>query len=91
MMSEMYDIAVDDFPQLYSSIFILSLVITLPLLAIERNKPILIRNVSILVLTLSLIFSYLFFDNSLILITLALICYIGSFSVLEAGIPSALI
>ena len=90
MMSEMYDIAVDDFPQLYSSIFILSLVITLPLLAIERNKPILIRNVSVLVLTLSLIFAYLFFDNSLILITLALICYIGSFSVLEASIPSAL-
>ena len=90
MMSEMYSIAVDDFPQLYSSIFILSLVITLPLLGVERNKPILIRNVSILLLTLSLVFSYIFFDTSLILITLALICYIGSFSVLEAGIPSAL-
>ena len=90
MMSEMYSIAVDDFPQLYSSIFILSLVITLPLLGVERNKPILIRNVSRLLLTLSLVFSYIFFDTSLILITLALICYIGSFSVLEAGIPSAL-
>ena len=90
MMSEMYSITVDDFPQLYSSIFILSLVITLPLLGVERNKPILIRNVSILLLTLSLVFSYIFFDTSLILITLALICYIGSFSVLEAVIPSAL-
>tara|TARA_Y100001958_G_scaffold120209_1_gene87289 strand:- start:61 stop:1170 length:1110 start_codon:yes stop_codon:yes gene_type:complete len=90
MMSEMYSIAVSDFPQLYSSIFILSLVITLPLLGIERKKPVLIRNVSILLLTLSLVCSYLFFDTSLILITLALICYIGSFSVLEAGIPSAI-
>ena len=90
MMTEMYSIAVDDFPQLYSSIFILSLVITLPLLGMERNKPILIRNTSILLLTISLVFAYLFFNNSLFVVTIALICYIGSFSVLEAGIPSAL-
>ena len=90
MMSEVYRIAVDDFPQLYSSIFILSLVITLPLLGLERRKPDLTRNTSVLLLSLSLIFVYLFFDTSLIIITSALICYIGSFSVLEAGIPSAL-
>lgn len=90
MMSEIYRIAVDDFPQLYSSIFILSLVITLPLLGLERSKPHLTRNTSVLLLSLSLIFIYLFFDTSLIIITGALICYIGSFSVLEAGIPSAL-
>ncbi len=90
MMYEVYRIAVDDFPQLYSSIFILSLVITLPLLGIERSKPHLTRNTSVLLLSLSLIFIYLFFDTSLIIITTALICYIGSFSVLEAGIPSTL-
>ena len=49
-----------------------------------------IRNVSILLLTLSLVFVYAFFDTSLFIIITALICYIGSFSVLEAGIPSAL-
>ena len=90
MMSEVYSIAVDDFPQLYSSIFILSLVITLPLLGFERKKPIIIRNISLLTLTISLAFAYFFFDTSLIIITSALIFYIGSFSVLEAGIPSAL-
>ena len=90
MMSEVYSIAVDDFPQLYSSIFILSLVITLPLLGFERKKPIIIRNISLLTLATSLALAYFFFDTSLIIITSALIFYIGSFSVLEAGIPSAL-
>ncbi len=90
MMSDLYRITTDDFPQLYSSIFILSLIITLPLLGLERNKPVLIRNVSILLLTLSLVFVYAFFDTSLFIIITALICYIGSFSFLEAGIPSAL-
>ena len=90
MMSEVYRISVDDFPQLYSSIFVLSLIVTLPLLGLERNKPILIRNTSILLLTLSLVFIYVFFDYNILIITIALICYIGSFSVLEAGIPSAL-
>ena len=90
MMSDVYGIAVDDFPQLYSSIFILSLVITLPLLGLERSKPHLTRNTSVLLLSLSLVFVYLFFETSLIIITTALICYIGSFSVLEAGIPSTL-
>ena len=90
MMTDKYSIVIDDFPQIYSSIFILSLVVTLPLLGFERKKPALVRNLSLIILTVSLIFAYLFFDNSLVIIMSALVCYIGSFSVLEAGIPSTL-
>ena len=90
MMTEIYEISLDDFPQLYSSIFILSLAVTLPLLGYERKKPLLIRNLSLLILTLSLIFSFLFFNSSIVIIMTSLVCYIGAFSVLEAGIPSAL-
>ena len=60
MMTEIYEISLDDFPQLYSSIFILSLAVTLPLLGYERKKPLLIRNLSLLILTLSLIFHFFF-------------------------------
>ena len=87
MMTEIYEISLDDFPQLYSSIFILSLAVTLPLLGYERKKPLLIRNLSLLILTLSLIFSFLFFNSSIVIIMTSLVCYIGAFSVLEAGIP----
>ncbi len=90
MMTELYQISLDDFPQIYSSIFILSLIITLPLLGYERKKPLLVRNLSLLILTLSLILSFLSFSSSLIIIMTSLVCYIGAFSVLEAGIPSAL-
>ena len=90
MMTEKYSIVIDDFPQIYSSIFILSLVVTLPLLGFERKKPTLVRNLSLTILAISLIFAYLFFDSSLMIIMSALVCYIGSFSVLEAGIPSTL-
>ncbi len=90
MMTEIYAIALDDFPQIYSSIFILSLIITLPLLRFERKRAVMVRNISIIALSLSLIITYLFFSTSLFAVIAALICYIGSFSVLEAGIPSAL-
>tara|TARA_Y100000389_G_scaffold172096_1_gene180293 strand:- start:860 stop:2014 length:1155 start_codon:yes stop_codon:yes gene_type:complete len=90
MMTELYSISVDDFPQLYSSIFILSLIVTLPLLGYDRKNPILVRNFSVLILTLALLTAFIFFQSSLLIIMLALVFYIGSFSVLEAGIPSAL-
>ncbi len=90
MMTEVYAFVVDEFPQLYSSIFILSLMITLPLLGFERKRPNIIRNLSVIILTLSLIGIYSLFSTSLFGVVVALICYIGSFSVLEAGIPSAL-
>jgi MFS family permease len=90
MMTEIYLISINEFPQLYSSIFILSLVITLPLLGYDRKNPVLVRNISLIILSLSLIFSFQFYNISLFIIMIALIFYIGSFSVLEAGIPSSL-
>ena len=39
MMTDKYSIVIDDFPQIYSSIFILSLVVTLPLLGFEEKNP----------------------------------------------------
>ena len=90
MMTEIYLISVSEFPQLYSSIFILSLVITLPLLGYERKKPVLVKNISLVILSFSLIFSSQFYNTNLFIIMIALIFYIGSFSVLEAGIPSSL-
>jgi predicted MFS family arabinose efflux permease len=39
---------------------------------------------------LSLIFSFQFYNTNLFIIMTALIFYIGSFSVLEAGIPSSI-
>ena len=90
MMTEKYLIDIDDFPQFYSSLFILSLIITLPLLGFERRQPIKVRGLSTAILAISLVASYLFFEKSLLIIMAALICYIGTFSVLEASIPSAL-
>ncbi len=90
MMTEKYLIDIADFPQLYSSLFILSLIITLPLLGFERKQPIRVRDLSTAILAISLVVSYLFFEKSLLIIMTALICYIGTFSVLEASIPSAL-
>ena len=90
MMIDVYTMVVDDFPQFYSSIFILSLVITLPLLGFERKRPFAVRSASIIILSFSLVILYLFFSDNLLISIAALICYIGSFSVLEASIPSAL-
>ena len=90
MMIDVYTMVVDDFPQFYSSIFILSLVITLPLLGFERKRPFAVRSASIIILSFSLIILYFFFSGNLLISIAALICYIGSFSVLEASIPSAL-
>lgn len=90
MMTDIYLISISDFPQLYSSIFILSLVITLPLLGYDRKNPSLVRNISLVILSLSLIFSFQFYNTNLFIIMTALIFYIGSFSVLEAGIPSSI-
>ncbi len=90
MMTDVYLISVNDFPQLYSSIFILSLIITLPLLGYDRKNPVLVKNISLIILSFSLIFSFQFYNTNLFIIMIALIFYIGSFSVLEAGIPSSL-
>ena len=61
MMIDVYTMVVDDFPQFYSSIFILSLVITLPLLGFERKRPFAVRSASIIILSFSLVILYLFF------------------------------
>ena len=61
MMIDVYTMVVDDFPQFYSSIFILSLVITLPLLGFERKRPFAVRFASIIILSFSLVILYLFF------------------------------
>ena len=60
MMIDVYTMVVDDFPQFYSSIFILSLVITLPLLGFERKRPFAVRSASIIILSFSLVILYLF-------------------------------
>ena len=79
MMSEIYRIAVDDFPQLYSSIFILSLVITLPLLGLERSKPHLTRNTSVLLLSKQIMGIILMLPNDIFSILS------GPLEILESG------
>ena len=87
-LTDIHDIASNEYPQVFSFILSMSLVVIIPMLIFERKKPEQARLLSTFLLLCSLVIMTIYYLNPIYTV-LALIIFMGSFSVIEASLPSS--
>ena len=87
-LTNIHDIDSKEYPQVFSFVLSMALIMIIPMLIFERKKPEQARLFSTFLLLCSLVIMTIFYSSPIYTI-LALIIFMGSFSVIEASLPSS--
>ena len=88
-LTDVHDIDSNEYPQVFSFILMMSLLLIIPMLFYERREPRKARIYSNFLLLSSLIIMTTFYHDAIYTI-LALVVFMGAFSVIEASLPSSI-
>tara|TARA_B100000949_G_scaffold235031_1_gene256150 strand:+ start:1386 stop:2552 length:1167 start_codon:yes stop_codon:yes gene_type:complete len=87
-LTDIHHIDSNEYPQIFSFILSMSLILIIPMLVFERKEPQKARFYSTFLLLCSLIVMTIFYSNPVYTI-FSLVIFMGAFSVIEASLPSS--
>ena len=87
-LTDIHHIDSNEYPQVFSFILSMSLILIIPMLVFERKEPQKARFYSTFLLLCSLIIMTIFYSNPVYTI-FSLVIFMGAFSVIEASLPSS--